>query len=255
MERSLTVTSAKGLHGLAFPSLPPVIVCQGLQRVAAQVSTSPQAKAWQPPHPAAPSGPPPTPPGAAQPHFQDQLLRECGAPGEASPHHSVSPEPARHTGGLAAFSGSPLSRSGPQCWRSQSTWTHPHLHQHDHLCPGSGGRGEAAAWWPAKRLAVSKALYESHQCVSRKMGTRQRASLSHLGVRGRGRAVGPSGLWDPALWSASLPTSPSKGLCWSCPQAWKGAPRTNRRCSHSGPQAEPGWRPVWGCGPAMGIRG
>ena len=48
----------------------------------------------------------------------------CGSaeyPGEAIPTTRVSPKQTRDTGGLASSSGSPLSRSWPQCWSPQSS--------------------------------------------------------------------------------------------------------------------------------------
>ncbi|XP_028341855.1 pancreatic progenitor cell differentiation and proliferation factor isoform X3 [Physeter macrocephalus] len=52
----------------------------------------------------------------------------CGSaqyPGEGIPRHRVSAELTRDTGGLAAFSGSPLSHSWPPCWSPQSTQNQP----------------------------------------------------------------------------------------------------------------------------------
>ena len=58
----------------------------------------------------------PAPPG---------LRCQFTAPAEALPLHPVSPAPARDTGGPAAFSGSPLSHSWPQCWSLASTQNLP----------------------------------------------------------------------------------------------------------------------------------
>ena len=88
----------------------------------AQVSTSPQARAWQPSPPAARSWPPTTTTGAAWAPLPVTAPAEVPSTlGKPSPTTRVSPKQTRDTGGLASSSGSPLSRSWPQCWSPQSS--------------------------------------------------------------------------------------------------------------------------------------
>nr|XP_031540359.1 pancreatic progenitor cell differentiation and proliferation factor-like [Vicugna pacos] len=77
----------------------------------------------------------------------NRCCRSAEYPGEAILRHlPVFQTSTRDTGGLASFSGSPLSQSWPQCWSPQSTRN----------CPRPPPAGspvtwlrEVAAWRPA----------------------------------------------------------------------------------------------------------
>ena len=126
MEWPPAFSYADGVCGLAPPCPPSVISRRGPRGVAAEVSTSPQARAWQPSPPAAGSWPPTTATGAAWAPLPVTAPAEVpSTPGKPSPTTRVSPKQTRDPGGLAASSGSPLSRSWPQCWSPQSTRSLP----------------------------------------------------------------------------------------------------------------------------------
>ena len=122
MEWPPAFSYADGVCGLAPPCPPSVILRRGPGGVAAEVSTSPQARAWQPSPPAARSWPPTTTTGAAWAPLPVTAPAEVpSTPGKPSPTTRVSPKQTRDTGGLASSLGSPLSHSWPQCWSPQST--------------------------------------------------------------------------------------------------------------------------------------
>ena len=121
VERLPLVSCADGLRGLAPRSPLSAIAHRDPRGVAAKVSTSPQAKASQSSPPVALWWPCMTNTSATWVPLPvtdpAEVPSTLGKPSLTTP---VSPEPTRDTGGLASFSGSPLSHSWPQ-----STWNLP----------------------------------------------------------------------------------------------------------------------------------